>query len=172
MFEFMKIVALCIAAAIAYGIIHDQFTIRICLEYFTVAHPPIFAHLPTTLHAAAWGVFATWWVGMILGVLAGFASRAGGWPKWHAAQLLTPISYLLIVIAIGSALGGAIGYTLATFGIVTLLEPFASRVPLEKHESMIMCAAAHLGAYGLAAFGGLLLCGRVIYLRRKAVTSP
>ncbi len=39
--EFAKIIGLCILAAIGYGIVHDQVTARICVEYFTVFHAPI-----------------------------------------------------------------------------------------------------------------------------------
>jgi hypothetical protein len=40
--ESLKIILLCIEAAIVYGILHDQVTARVCVEYFTIGHPPIF----------------------------------------------------------------------------------------------------------------------------------
>ncbi|MGB7665981.1 MAG: hypothetical protein WBL66_01850, partial [Candidatus Acidiferrales bacterium] len=49
--ESLKIIALAVAAAIAYGIVHDQVTIRVCPEYFTVAHPHIFRTGSLTLIA-------------------------------------------------------------------------------------------------------------------------
>ena len=39
--EILKIWLFCIAAAICYGIVHDQITVRICVEYFSVFHPTI-----------------------------------------------------------------------------------------------------------------------------------
>jgi hypothetical protein len=36
--EALKIAFTCVIAAVIYGIVHDQFTARICLEYFTVFH--------------------------------------------------------------------------------------------------------------------------------------
>jgi hypothetical protein len=27
---------------VVYGIVHDQVTARVCVEYFTVGHPPVF----------------------------------------------------------------------------------------------------------------------------------
>ena len=74
-FEFLKILLLCIAAAIVYGIVHDQFTACICLEYFTVFHPQIFPTQSPTLLAIGWGILATWWVGAFLGVLLGIAGE-------------------------------------------------------------------------------------------------
>lgn len=37
--ESLKIVLLCIVAAIVYGILHDQVTARVCAEYFAIGHP-------------------------------------------------------------------------------------------------------------------------------------
>ena len=38
----LKIVLTCILAAVLYGIFHDLFTAHICVEYFSVFHPPVF----------------------------------------------------------------------------------------------------------------------------------
>jgi hypothetical protein len=38
----IAIVILCIVSAVSYGILHDQITARICVEYFTIGHPPVF----------------------------------------------------------------------------------------------------------------------------------
>jgi hypothetical protein len=43
MIEHLKIILFCVAAAIAYGIQHAQITARVCVEYFTVFHPHVFA---------------------------------------------------------------------------------------------------------------------------------
>ena len=40
--EILKIAGLCILSAIFYGVLHDQVTARVCVEYFTIGHPPIF----------------------------------------------------------------------------------------------------------------------------------
>jgi hypothetical protein len=53
--EIIKIWLLSIAAAILYGILHDQVTARVCLEYFTVFHPPVFDTTSPTLLALGWG---------------------------------------------------------------------------------------------------------------------
>jgi len=34
----IRIVLLSIASAVAYGIVHDQITARICIEYFTIGY--------------------------------------------------------------------------------------------------------------------------------------
>jgi hypothetical protein len=55
MIENLKIILLCVAAAIEYGVAHDQITARVCLEYFTVFHPPVFATQSPTALAFGWG---------------------------------------------------------------------------------------------------------------------
>ena len=103
----LKIILLCILSAVVYGILHDQVTARVCVEYFTVGHPPIFHTESPTLLAFGWGIVATWWVGLILGIFAALASRLGSWPKFDAAHLVRPIVVLLIVMAVASLLAGS-----------------------------------------------------------------
>ena len=100
--ESLKIILLCIVASVVYGILHDQVTARVCVEYFTIGHPPIFQTDDPTLLAFGWGVIATWWMGLILSVPAVLASRLGSWPKFDAAHLVRPIGCLLIVMACSS----------------------------------------------------------------------
>jgi hypothetical protein len=70
--EYLKIVLLVVMAG--YGIVHDQITARICIEYFTVFHPPVFRTENPTLLGLGWGVIATWWLGAIMGVLLATAA--------------------------------------------------------------------------------------------------
>ncbi len=57
----LKIILLSIAAAVAYGIIHDQITARICVEYFTIGHPPVFGTDDPTLLGIGWGMSGCSW---------------------------------------------------------------------------------------------------------------
>ena len=164
--ESLKIIVLCIVAAILYGILHDQVTARVCVEYFTIGHPPIFHTDDPTLLAFGWGVIATWWMGLILSVPAVLASRLGSWPKFDAADLVRPICVLLIVMACASLIAGIAGYFVAGAGGVQLAGSLAHRVPQAKHVVFLADGAAHLAAYGVGFFGGLVLCGWVLLRRR------
>ncbi len=163
----LKIILLCTASAVIYGICHDQVTARVCVEYFTVGHAPIFPTESPTLLAFAWGTAATWWVGLILGVLAALVSRAGSWPKLDAARLIRPIACLLIVMAIASLLAGITGYQLAKASGYVLPEPYGPRIPEERHRLFFADSLAHLAAYGVGLFGELILCVGVLVLRRR-----
>jgi hypothetical protein len=165
--ESAKIIALCIVAAIVYGVLHDQVTARVCVEYFSIGHPPVFHTESPTLLAFGWGVIATWWVGLMLGIPAAIACRIGSWPKLNAVDLIRPVFYLLIVMALGSLAAGIAGYLTARAGGVWLLEPLASMIPAEKHVAFIADLWAHLAAYGVGFFGGIVVCLWVVLRRRK-----
>src|SRR3954471_17977370 len=105
--RFGAIILLCLVAAVVYGVVHDQITARICVEYFTIGHPPIFETDDPTLLGLGWGVIATWWVGLILGVSLAICSRLGSRPKISAAQLVRPLAVTLSTIAIFAALAGS-----------------------------------------------------------------
>src|SRR3954447_21650435 len=93
------IVLLSIASAVAYGILHDQVTARVCVEYFTVGHPPVFPTESPTLLAIGWGILATWWAGLLLGIPLTLAARAGRRPKRSVRSLVRPVVTLLFVMA-------------------------------------------------------------------------
>src|SRR5476649_704152 len=97
--EFLKIVLGCVIAAVLYGIIHDQFTARICLQYFTVFHPPVFVTQSPTLLGIGWGIIATWWMGAFLGLPIACVARAGRAPKLTFVQLMPLIGLLLAFMA-------------------------------------------------------------------------
>lgn len=156
--EFIKIVILGVVAACVYGIVQDQVTARVCEEYFTIGHPPIFDTDSPTLLAFGWGVVATWWVGLPLGLLIGLASRVGGWPRLTWRGLLRPIAVVLCVMGVISLLAGVVGYFVADAGGVRLFEPLASRIPAERHVLFLADLWAHNAAYGAGFLGGVGLC--------------
>jgi hypothetical protein len=155
--QIVLIVLLSIVSAMVYGIIHDQITARICVEYFTIGHPPVFGIDSPTLLGLGWGVIATWWVGLILGVPLALVSRLGTRPKRTAASLVCPIGVLLLVMAVSAALAGCIGRLLAGNGMVWLDEPMASMVPKEKHVAFLVDLWTHLASYLVGFVGGIVL---------------
>lgn len=168
--RFLAIIVLCVLAAVLYGIVHDQITARVCIEYFTVAHPRIIESRDPTLLGLVWGVVATWWVGLILGVLLAIAARAGSRPKRSVASLLCPIGCLLVVMGMGAGLAGALGWSLGE-DFLSVADPYmAKRVPGESHRAFVLDAAAHLASYALAFIGGLFLIVRVWWSRRSLVS--
>lgn len=175
MIEHAKVILLCIVAAVVYGILHDQITARICLEYFTVFHPPVFSTQSPTLLAFGWGVIATWWVGLFLGLLLTLAARAGSRPKLTAATLVHPIGRLFTVMASSAFIAGVVGFLLATYGLAREPVWMAPALSSSTYPRFMADWFAHIASYASGVLGGITLC--VLQFRRRghlpvATSSP
>jgi len=168
--QFIKIIALAVAAAIVYGICMDNVTARVCVEYFSIGHPHVIdSESPTDL-AFVWGVLATWWAGLIIGVPLAFAARAGARPPLAAGDLIRPLGILLAAMALVTLLAGVIGYALASRGVIVLAYPLSAWIAPERHVRFLADGAAHLGAYASGFIGGAVLCA--VTWRRRKRASP
>lgn len=159
--ESLRIVTLCVAAAVAYGVVHDQVTIRLSLEYFTVLHPRLewlgaWAESPTVL-GLAWGVIATWWVGLILGLAVAYVCRRGPEPRIAARDLVVPLALVLGGMGLGAATAGYVGRQLSLSGAVQLHPALASGIAPERLVGAVTALWAHSASYLLGTIGGLAL---------------
>jgi hypothetical protein len=157
--QFIKITLLGLICTIIYGILQDQITARLCVEYFTIGHSRIFGDTEDpTLLALGWGVLATWWVGLILGVPLAVVARIGSYPQVDASRLVKPILILMASVAFVALIAGIVGYLVGLAGGAALLgNRLVNAVPRAKHAAYLADAFAHMAAYG-AGFGGGLLC--------------
>jgi hypothetical protein len=155
--EGIYIVFLCIGAAILYGILHDQVTARVCVEYFTIGHPPVFGTDDPTWLGLGWGVFATWWVGLILGVGLAAAARGGRRPKRDVRSMIRPVAGLLAITAVCALGAGVIGWGLASHGAVFLVGPLAVRVPHDRQVAFLADLWAHSASYLVGFVGGIVV---------------
>jgi hypothetical protein len=161
--ELLKILLLCVAAACVFGIAHDQVTARISVEYFTIGHPIIVDTTSPTVLGLVWGVEATWWMGLLVGIPVTIAARAGRRPKLRARQLVRPIAVLLLAMAVAALLAGLVGHLLASRGDVVLYGFLAERVPVDRHPAFLTALWAHSASYVAGVIGGVVL---IIVLRR------
>lgn len=165
---YLKIIGFCTLAAIFYGIVHDQITARICVEYFTIGHEPIFGTDNPTILALGWGFMATWWMGFGLGVPAAFACRAGNSrPKLPARRVLHPIFKLLGFMAFCAAVAGLIGFLLASAGLIHLYGPISREIPASRHIAFLTDLWAHNASYLSGFLGGVYLIGAFWRLRGR-----
>ena len=165
----LRIVLLAIGASILYGIAHDLVTVHVCLEYFTVAHPPLFPTEDPVPLAIGWGVVATWWVGLLLGAVLAHAALRGPEPAVSAHALVRPIAKLLAVMALCAAFAGFIGWLGMRGGWFVMVGPLAARIPIAQHAGFVADSAAHLTSYAVGAVGGIVLARRVRSTRRAHV---
>ena len=166
----LAIITLSVMAAIAYGVIHDQVTARICVEYFTIGHPQVLS-VPTddpTILACVWGVLATWWVGVGLGIPLAIAARAGARPKQTVGALIRPMALLLLGNAIFATLAGLIGYRAASRGWIQLFGDLADRVPPNKHVPFLVDLWAHNASYLGGLIGGIMVMIWTYHSRRAS----
>jgi hypothetical protein len=169
--ETFKIVLMGVAAAIIYGILHDQITARVCVEYFTIGHPPVFHTDNPTLLGLGWGVIATWWVGLPLGVLLAAAARVGSLPKADARDLLKPVGVMMACCGVLALAVGVTGYVLANGGAVTLDGWLGARIPAPRHALFLADLFAHTASYGGGLVGGFVLCIWVVMWRYRRRTD-
>ena len=148
-----KIVVFSMIAVVAYGIIHDQITVRLCLEYFTVAHPPLFPTRSPTLLAICWGTVATIWAGMAAGSFLALVSQSDNLAPVPPARLYRGIVILLATMALCAVLAGLAGYELARHAIIAFPSPLVPLIPADHHDRFMAVWFAHNTSY-LVGFGG------------------
>lgn len=168
--EFVKIVAFAVLAAITYGIVHDQVTAHLCVEYFTIAHPPVFATRSPFWLAVGWGIIATWWVGPALGALLALAARIGGRPKLALARLYSSVLLLLAVMGLCATAAGLAGYFLGSHGEIDLPPALQGVIAADHEPACMVDWFAHAASYAAGLLGGLVVSGATWY--RRAYMAP
>lgn len=169
--ESLKIIAGCILAASLYGIVHDQITARVCLEYFTVLHPPIFHHTQSpTLLGLGWGTYATWPVGVVLGILFAICARAGNRPKTTLSDLIPVLLRLLAFMAASALVVSTLGYFFGPMPvrdtyIVRMTPKVRAGIPAGKERRFVADLWATGGSYASGLSGGVFCCA-LVYRKR------
>ena len=170
----LSIVCLCIGTAVVYGVCHDQITARVCIEYFSVFHstdvlPPGMNPRNPTQQGFFWGVFATWWMGLLIGVPLSIVARVGTARPLAARDLIRPVAVLLGVMATFALLAGVIGYFLSPDGSATATSfpGLAQQMPPTQWRGFMACYLAHNTSYTVGGAGGLLLILHTAFVRYR-----
>jgi hypothetical protein len=152
------IVVMCMFAAVFYGVIHDQATIRICSEYFHAFHGDTTGKSPT-LMALYWGAASTWWGGAALGLLIAGVSRLGSGPKVEPREIVFPLIYL-ILFTMGAAILMGIGAGIAASnGWISMTGEVRESIPKGRHTAFLVNLWAHNASYVAGTVGGVFLAG-------------
>jgi hypothetical protein len=171
--QFAAIVLLCIAGAVAYAIIHDNITARLCIEYFTVGHRRAFRSDSPTLHALHWGVVATWWVGLGLGIVVACAARLGPREALAPREIVRPLLRTLMWLGAIAGMAASAMYVFTDSGQhqFHLPGPMFDRIPRDKHWAFAVCWASHVTSYYAGGAFALFLAIRR-YRSRRSASSP
>ncbi|MBK7876430.1 MAG: hypothetical protein IPJ77_11855 [Planctomycetes bacterium] len=162
---FLRIVLACVLLACVYGIVHDQVTARLCIEYFTLAHPPLGLGESPTVLGLAWGVLATWWVGLGLGLALATAARAGSWPKLTVRDLGWTLFGFVVVLFALAMMALMAGWAAGVSDRFKPPELIAAELSYERWKHFTAAAWAHAASYFFGAFGGIALCVHLVLLR-------
>jgi len=162
--ESAQIVVACVVSAILYGIVHDEVTAHICVEYFTVAHPHIFPTTSPLVLGIAWGVAGTWWVALLLGSILAYVATHGDAPKVKGRMVLSRVLLIFIVAAFCAALSGTVVYYFALSNQLVLPD---AAVPVDKHAAFFAVWATHLASYFVCITGGLIAILNIWHIRSR-----
>ncbi len=156
-----KIILLCTVAAVAYGVVHDQITARLCVEYFTIGHPPLFHTSSPTMLGICWGIAATVGIGALMGVALALVSESGGLPPVPTPRLLRFILGLLAVMTISASLAGVVGFELSRRSIISMPVALAELVPPSQHHRFMAVWFVHGASYLVGIVGASLIILRI-----------
>ncbi|MBA2113272.1 hypothetical protein [Bremerella alba] len=167
------IVGLSIVMCVVYGVVHDQITARICVEYFTIGHKPILGGTedPTVL-GLAWGFLATWWVGAMLGIPLAFVSQTGSLVKKSAKDLIHPMLVLMAGTAALAAIAGVTCYVLTTGDMIHLAGGFEHVIASDKQDAFLIDLWIHNASYAGGFLGGAILMVWVVVDRYRQTRLP
>ena len=161
-------------AAALYGIVNDQITVSISPEYFSVFKRRQFWDLlaaaglenaPTRVQAILIGAAATWWFGLLLGLIVGVAGVVGRSPRLTTRGFLRAVGLVMLVAAVTSLALGVWGYTHAPLrhgsasGEIEAMWPFLDGIQDTRHAFAV--GFWHDGAYLGGLIGTILACVRV-----------
>ncbi len=166
--KFVQITLFCILSACCYGIANDLVTAHVCVEYFLPpAHPILVPTTSPLLLALVWGVAATWWFGLLLGVPLAIVCRMGAKPKLTVRHIARPVFFVLAIVFAASMLFGAVGFFAGQLKWVWLVPPFSDAVTPERHALFLFALWGHGAGYVLGAIGGGMLIA-FAWLKRQA----
>jgi hypothetical protein len=148
--------------------LHNQITARVCIEYFTIGHPPLVPTNNPTLIAIAWGFTATWWLGLFIGIFIAIASRIGRWQPLTVRDLLRPGAVLFITAGVIALIAGITGYFAANYVSFNYFFPeYYDLIPEGKHARFFADLWAHTASYSVGEIGSIILCIWILVHRRR-----
>ncbi|QYY35833.1 hypothetical protein [Ruficoccus sp. ZRK36] len=163
---FFKIVLGTAAIVVAYGILHDQYLIRVCERHFTVYHPQYFPTANITLLAVCFAMMATFGPGMVLGYLMYAAARWGSRVKAGTRAVLTSVLVVVLALEVVCVTAGR----LAPWLLQHSLLPFPMSWYPDSTTGILITQTTQLVAYFMAPVFSFLALAR-IYCRRPLSSS-
>jgi len=167
-----NIISFSILCTIGYGVLHDQITARLCLEYFTVAHPKLEGLSDASTIALFWGVAATWLFGAFFGTLLAIAANIGKRPAYPFFLLIRSILILFLTMSLCALVSGVIGYILTALRVIAPPSELQNLIAEPKHATFMADAFAHEASYIVGIVGSLVIAETTWHTRQKTSSVP
>lgn len=159
----LKIVFASVAAAILYGIVHEEITSWLSVEYFTLDHER-WPTLPSpALSGLAWGAA----LGLAVGVLVALAARVGARAKLELPDVRVSIAVFFVALFLLALMALAMGWAGAVGEKFHPPAEIQSELTRERWRHFVAAEWAHSATFGFGALGGLALCAHVMLVRRR-----
>jgi hypothetical protein len=167
----LRIIGVFTLAAVVFGLLHDQVTAHVCVEYFTIAHERIVASSSPTVLGLVWGVVATWWAGALAGIVIALAAREGPWPQLTWRRFVPSATILAAVMAFVAIAAGITGYVLAAHGTVPIIADYADLIAPTRQARFMADVWAHRASYTVGLLGALGIAARTLLTRYRTVSG-
>jgi hypothetical protein len=154
----IKIILTILVISVCYGIIHDMITAHLCVEYFTIGHPTVIESDSPVLLALVWGVIATWWAGLLMGILIVAFNSIGTYPSLEYRQIIRLVLKLICIMFILAIVAGLIGYVLSEQNVIYLIPKLANRIDTSSHSRFLAAGWMHVTSYLTALIGTFIIC--------------
>jgi hypothetical protein len=145
---------------VSYGVVHDQITAYLCIEYFSVAHPPIFPVSSPALLALCWGVVSTSGVGLLFGMLLAKSACDGDAPQIAVSKLGKQIASLLGIMSACAAISGFGAYFMDARRLIPFSAAWVESIPADICERFLAVWATHMASYVVGFSGAGLIVWR------------
>jgi hypothetical protein len=162
-----KVVLLCVCAAVLYGVMHDQITARLCIEYFTIAHPPLFKTDSPTLLGFLWGTAATSGIGILFGILLAEVSQSPEIPPLPIPLVAKQVLILLLTTAAAAVVAGLIGFELSRHSVINLDRAWNDILTLAQQDRFVAVWFAHGASYVVGLLGAMFVVARMWNQRQR-----
>jgi hypothetical protein len=166
----LKIIGVFTVAAMGFGLVHDQITARVCVEYFTIAHVTMVQSQSPMVLGLVWGVVATWWAGALAGIVVSLAAREGPWPALTWRDFVRPALGLAAVMGVSAFVGGLGGYVLTVRRIIPMVADYEDLIAPERQARFMADVYAHLASYTVGFLGTGAIALRALQARRRRST--
>lgn len=159
----LRIAVLATACVVLFAVAQDQVSARLCVEYFTVLHPPIVGLTDPTLLGVTWGFLGAAPAAFLGGYAIGVAATVGPWPRLSPARVLPALG--LGVLGMTAAVGITGFATWMNVGVFDVQLDLVAPVPVERHDEVLIVGTYHLAAYVAGVLAGAAVLGWVVWRR-------